>query len=23
SYENRPFYDERGQLIYAPTRICR
>jgi uncharacterized protein YcfJ len=23
SYENRPYYDERGQLVYAPTRVCR
>lgn len=22
-YENRPYYDERGQLIYAPTQVCR
>lgn len=22
-YENRPFYDERGRLIYQPTRVCR
>jgi uncharacterized protein YcfJ len=22
-YETRPYYDERGQLVYAPTRICR
>lgn len=21
-YENRPFYDERGRLIYQPTRVC-
>jgi uncharacterized protein YcfJ len=23
TYENRPYYDERGQLVYAPTRVCR
>jgi uncharacterized protein YcfJ len=23
SYETRPFYDERGQLVYAPSRVCR
>jgi hypothetical protein len=22
-YENRPYYDERGQLVYAPTQVCR
>jgi len=22
-YENRPYYDERGQMIYAPTQVCR
>jgi hypothetical protein len=21
-YENRPFYNERGELIYQPTRVC-
>jgi len=21
--ENRPYYDERGQLIYQPTQVCR
>lgn len=23
SYETRPYYDERGQLVYAPTQVCR
>jgi uncharacterized protein YcfJ len=23
SYENRPYYDERGQLVYHPTQVCR
>ena len=23
AYENRPYYDERGQLVYAPTQVCR
>jgi hypothetical protein len=22
-YENRPYYDERGQMVYAPTQVCR
>jgi osmotically inducible lipoprotein OsmB len=22
-YENRPYYDERGQLVYHPTQVCR
>jgi len=22
-YENRPYYDERGQLVYQPTQVCR
>lgn len=22
-YESRPFYNERGELVYSPTRICR
>jgi uncharacterized protein YcfJ len=22
-YENRPYYDERGQLTYQPTQVCR
>lgn len=21
-YESRPYYNERGQLVYAPTRVC-
>jgi hypothetical protein len=21
-YENRPFYNERGELVYASTRVC-
>lgn len=21
-YETRPFYDARGQLVYAPTQVC-
>ena len=21
-YETRPFYNERGELVYAPTRVC-
>jgi uncharacterized protein YcfJ len=21
--ENRPYYDERGQLIYQPTQVCK
>lgn len=23
SYENRRYYDERGQATYAPVRVCR
>jgi uncharacterized protein YcfJ len=23
SYENRRYYDERGQVIYAPVQVCR
>lgn len=23
TYETRPYYDERGQMVYAPTRVCR
>ncbi|CAN7558260.1 glycine zipper domain-containing protein [Phenylobacterium sp. LjRoot225] len=23
TYENRRYYDERGQAIYAPVRVCR
>src|SRR5438067_13916683 len=23
SYETRPYYNERGELIYAPTQVCR
>jgi len=23
TYENRRYYDERGQVTYAPVRICR
>jgi hypothetical protein len=22
-YESRPYYNERGDLIYAPTQVCR
>ena len=22
-YENRPYYDPYGQVVYAPTRVCR
>ena len=22
-YETRPYYDERGQLTYQPTQVCR
>jgi uncharacterized protein YcfJ len=22
-YETRPYYNERGELIYAPTQVCR
>jgi hypothetical protein len=22
-YENRPYYDARGQLTYQPTQVCR
>lgn len=22
-YENRPYYDARGQLVYARTQVCR
>jgi uncharacterized protein YcfJ len=22
-YETRPFYDAHGQLVYAPTQVCR
>jgi uncharacterized protein YcfJ len=22
-YESRPYYDARGQLVYAPTQVCR
>ena len=22
-YETRPYYDERGQLVYQPTQVCR
>jgi len=22
-YESRPYYNERGELIYAPTQVCR
>jgi uncharacterized protein YcfJ len=21
-YENRPYYDQTGRMIYAPTRVC-
>lgn len=23
AYENRRYYDERGQVIYAPVQVCR
>jgi len=23
TYENRRYYDERGQVIYAPVQVCR
>jgi uncharacterized protein YcfJ len=22
-YETRPYYDERGQMVYQPTQVCR
>jgi uncharacterized protein YcfJ len=22
-YESRPYYDERGQMVYASTQVCR
>jgi uncharacterized protein YcfJ len=22
-YETRPFYNQRGELVYAPTQVCR
>lgn len=23
TYENRRYYDERGQVVYTPTKVCR